>query len=266
MGLWEKLTNFVLGKGWKSKEELVVNKSVKPRATEAIINTTEVQTTTNETKKDNKTEETSVINNTDTYIPVKSEIEDNIVKEKITEPVEEIKPVLKVTTKKKSSDVDRIVKNYKFAPSIAEFENKINERGVNYSEIQLNQPLNYYYNTYKDVLLKNGKLSDPDIMGILIENREKLRHRFNMIVRIFLNNDPQHYGVVYISKVLAEDNAPIHKYAQIGSMVDGSHGLVDIIDNIKSAYSYSSDVSGAQVKTFTGTKQISNVTIDFGFA
>lgn len=220
MGIFDKLTNFLAGKGWKDKEkpkeeerplEEIIDEDEKEEEKEGKSKTAiklskeiekkkkkEEKKTEKKKKKEEKTEETK----------------ETEKKEKKEEKKKE-----KETKKEAKKEIKQKIKKIEAKPRKAEIITKIVSEGVTRTQPQ-DIPqiigLSGLRNTYEQLL--KPKLNDPEIMEVLIANRRQLQHRFTTEINI-IDTEGATAGTLKLIGILPEDLGFITEKIEIGNKI-----------------------------------------------
>lgn len=198
MGFFGKLFNFVRGRGWQETEEINKAKELADKLDSAKDAASQIQ------------QETAI------------EQEQERIKEVAELPeTRETQTVLSGPDK----EAEEAVKQIRRAPEAKQFTDKIDPNIVNEFEIEGKlETINDLRPYYNNALSANGKLDDPDVLKILIENREKLRHRFHTVFKVYAT-DGTLAGELNITGLLLEDASGIRNFVEEGQHISGTEGL-----------------------------------------
>lgn len=140
------------------------------------------------------------------------------------EPVRTTEPERKVTPKpvtpvKQESDFDKqlreVERQLAGKPALRDIEGKINPDTLNSVGVQERLlDLSHVRPYYAQLFQENAKITDPEITEILIQNRDKLRHRFTIEYTFFDTNGE--VAKLTIIGGLVEDAQHIHNLVKIG--------------------------------------------------
>lgn len=209
MGFFKKLWNFVSGKGWQEEEEL---KKVQEEEYK-------------QTQRDSLREAEN--------LKQEEEIRE-IPKEEIKEKP---KPQIK-TTPKQQEEVTQATKRYTQSGSLAKVQERLTEGTIGTIDFTPTSDMGVLKGVYNN-LLKKSTISTTDRFGnednalidILIENRNKLQHRFTAEIQIITDGGN---GFMSVDGILAEHLNGIYDYLQIG----GTYTSQELQTAMQNALSY----------------------------
>lgn len=224
MGFFGKALNWVKGKGFKEdiepkKTEIkpIKKKSIKKESKlkierEKQISNKKVEKVIKNIEKKKETEIKPVLKEKKTKKIIVPEIEKEIETKSELENVNQNKEIQQTEYKK-------TINNFESMPKVKNYTNLINNKVLNRVQFQPTSDLNQLRPLYEKLITTNGKLDDPEIMNILIENRNKLQHRFN--AEFTLKGEKN--GVIakiYVQGVMLEQSHAIYEYFSIGESVN----------------------------------------------
>ena len=165
MGFFNKAWNFMRGKGWKDNDiqEQPVFDTVQEEQLKKVEDT--------QYKKPDIVEDVEQKDLTEQF---KQEIADIKREEDKIESLDNIEE-----QRAQQNEFNKVVKKFESSPKVSEFTSGLNNEVVNSQSIMPTSNLGQLKPIYSKLLTENGKLNDPDILDILIENRMKLQHRFS---------------------------------------------------------------------------------------
>lgn len=163
MGFFGKLTNWFRGKGWKETEEIQREEEEKRREEERKREISEGLEAAKEVEQTKARREKTKIRETERTEEERKE------------------------ERRKATEFEHAVKEYNKKGQLKTYEDKLDKTTINKIEFEPTPELGQYRNTYKQLLMSKAKLDDPEILDILIENRNKLRHRFSATITIYTN-------------------------------------------------------------------------------
>lgn len=234
MGFFRKLYNFVTGKGFKEDE---VQKVEEVMPVETKIST--VEPTQPRVKEEEQTEERQPRKTIIGTIPTK---------------------------KDERTELERATDTYKKLPKRRDVESKIRSEGVNTITKKQHEPLNSNNrNDYIDLFSKDAKLTDPDILNVLIEGRHSLQHRFVIKAKFFLGG--KEANILTINGALVEHAPAIEDIAQIGTVEINSPPELHQLQN--SIISFFRDVFGAIDGSYTDNHlkgKLTGIEYEYSFA
>lgn len=114
---------------------------------------------------------------------------------------------------------------------------------------------------YERLFNENAKLSDPEIMNILIENRSRLQHRFTGKVDVYLNS--RFAGSLEIFGILAEQIDSIYQYLSIGQNIEY---LAETLDAIGSFFNNEFGCLRYSVNVINNKGKITDINVISTFA
>ena len=137
--------------------------------------------------------------------------------------------------------------------SVEDFNGKIDNSVVNETSVNVNVNLGELKPYYTKLFSENAKLNDPQILEILIENRHKLKNRFNHEIKLYEKG--KIVGMVNISGVLIEDLKDTYMFVNEGQTIDY---LSQVLPLIEQHFKSQHGAIGGSSTTFN----IKKVTID----
>ena len=200
MGFLKKAWNWITGKGYLEDEEIQLKKAEQQEQSEAL----ERAETLEPKQREEIQEQTQTI---ETQPEIRTE-------EKPIKP----KPT---TTPKSIEETTNATKRFQQSGNIAQAQERLSGDRINEITFTPTNDLNSLRNTYEN-LLRKSRISTTDKYGnedkalidILIENREKLQHRFTAEITIHTNKGQ---ATMSIDGILAEHLNGLYDYIQIGS-------------------------------------------------
>lgn len=202
MGFFNKLVNWVTGKGWKENYQLQQEK-VK-----------EEQAETNDVAEDHQYPKE------EGYAAAPPQKEEP--KQRSLFPFGEDKPKEEAVPTPQEKEMKKAVSALEKFPLKADVERKIDSATVNRVDMgTISQDIAQLRPSYERIFTDGAKLSDPDILNILIQNRQQLQHRFSAEFRIYGKIQGE-IGVITVSGILFEHTSHIYNFLRIGQDVDKS--------------------------------------------
>lgn len=195
MGFFKKLWNFVSGKGWQEEELLK-----------------EEEQTIKEPTREEELQES--LERAEAQTPIEKEEEIPVPEPPkqftVTEPQE----------KEEKEEVERATKRFSGSGSLANVQEQLTEGTINSIDFQPTTNLGELNQLYNKLLQrstisttdKDGNI-DQALIDVLIENRNKLQHRFTAEIRIITDGGE---GFMSIDGILAEHMGNIGEYIQVG--------------------------------------------------
>lgn len=229
MGFLTKAWNWVRGKGFKEEKEEVEQEIIKQ--TERIEEPT---TKRKEIKEERKIKE---------------------------EEKKEEKIIL--TKEKEKSEMEKFRERIKRQPLKKEIEGKINKEIVNRINITQTQgDIGKLKPLYTEIFTKDAKLTDPDILDVLIDNRKQLQHRFEATFTIFYEKGIA--GTMRTTGILIEHTNDIYRYITIGQEIDY---LTEALEAAQNHFEQNYGAIGGNIKVEVTKKiKITNIEIDVSYA
>lgn len=178
-----------------------------------------------------------------------------LLKEEPEEEPEEINDV--------KQEIKKVEERIKRNPTVKSVVERINQEGVNnIKNIKFDGNLGELKPIYQKIFTENAKLNDSDILDVLIENRDKLQHRF--VIRIEVYSREGIAGTLVVNGILIEHAQEINDILRIGMEIDYLREIFEqYLDYYKNNYgAISGDFEININKKFT----ISDIRIDASFA
>jgi len=202
MGIFKKIWNFVTGKGFQDEEKEQEIKIKEQNIQEQLEQAENLQEPTQETTTQQKEEQI-----TEPTTPQKQETT--------------TQTQTKIIPSKANQETQQATQRFKGSGSITEAQKKLQGNRINQITFTPTNDLSTLKNTYQKLLQKSqisttDKYGEEDqaLIDILIENREKLQHRFSAEIIIITNGGK---GSMYIDGILAEHLNSIYDHIQIGA-------------------------------------------------
>lgn len=234
MGFFNKLWNLIRGRGF-SEEEIKTETATEPKPI----------TTTETTKPEPKTEKPT-----------------ETTKQETRKPETETKPTGIKPPKK--DEIQKATETYAKHPSKAEIEKKIKPEGVNRITIEQQSfaDIGQLKPKYEQIFTENAKLTDPDILNVLIENRQQLQHRFQAEFIIELNG--AYAGTLTVAGILMEHMGYIHNYLNIGQQLESE--LKTYLEQVLKGFESTFGAIGGNVVTVKEFGTITDIKKDLTYA
>lgn len=192
MGFFKKLWNFVSGKGWQDEEELL-----------------------------KKQEEQQYEEDRKEKLREAESLKPDIQEERIVSQERPIKQQQKPTLPKKSEEVENARIRYEGKGSLTKVQERLFPQTVGTIDFQPTSDMGILKGVYNKLIEKStispyDKNGNPDqaLIDVLIENRNKLQHRFTAEIRIVTDGGE---GYMSIDGILAEHLNGIYDFIQIGA-------------------------------------------------
>lgn len=231
MGFFNKLWNWVRGKGYQeTQEEEIIKQPSEP------IETTPIQEPIQEAQQ-------------------------------IEEPQKETQKttIQKTRTIKEESDqeIEKFKQNLQGKPLKKDIEAKIDREQINKLNIQtVMTDIGELKPLYTKIFTDNAKLEDPDILNILIQNRKQLQHRFEATFKIYDKNGQ--VGELRTSGILIEHTNGLYKFVNEGQEIDY---LREALEAAQSYFEQNYGAIGGNVNVTTNKKiKVTGINIDVTYA
>lgn len=250
MGFFNKLWNWVKGKGFT--EETTTQTTTPTTIVEPTIRETtqridkEIETT--KKQEEAKQKEETPTKGRKTII---KELDQQIRETKTTQQKEYEKAITRMD---KLKDLKNITKGIK-------------DQGLTKTMLQTqDMDLGQTRKNYTDLFAEGAKITDPQILDILIENREKLRQRFSAEIKVWL--DGEQAGTLYVHGILVEELSIIQQELQEGMLLRKDikeEYLSNKLDNLQNEFR----AYGARDTHYNVIKEketITNITYEMTFA
>ena len=219
MGFFTKLKNWFVGKGFKDdlkQEESVDKVDVETRKRDEPAIPVDSLVQKNKIAEDLEPTRMQQVDDANTHHDVTPGIKKS-VDEVDVKTRKRNEPVVPVDER---SDVQKVVKQIGSKGKISDVESKIRIDGNNDISFQPTTDLNQLNQVYNHLFTKNnisvirsdGSI-DTALLQVLIDNRQKLQHRFSAEILVMTDSS---VGMIYIDGILAENLYVVSEYIEIG--------------------------------------------------
>lgn len=191
MGIFSKFANWIRGKGFKETEEVEPTEKIQPKQEELL-----------------KTEDQITQEREEAEQEIQQQEEEKQYKITTKTPTIPIK-----TTTKPDSDIQKAIKQIRSTGSITKVQENLRGGGIRTISFEPTQNLNGLRQKYEDLLQGGNVGIDQAMMEVIIENREKLVHRFS--ARITITTD-QGRVTMDVDGILLENTNDIYQFIQKG--------------------------------------------------
>lgn len=246
MGFFTKLRNLITGKGWQETEQIQQDNKLFEETKKALEQAEDIQ-------KEN------IIQEGKTNEQIKKEQED------ITKKLEE----LKKETEEPIQTEQKIT--YKEKTPIGKLQEQMKTKEeLNTIKFTPSSNLGETGNVYRELLKKSVislKLQDGTIdnamLDLIIQNRQKLRHRFSAVINI---TTEQGTGVLELDGVLAEEVKDIYKFINIGRTYTSNEMRTQMQEAMKYFNNTYGTIGGSLVLPGGGKTTVQSIDVQLTFA